>query len=39
VGWDKLFIVFVAFGILTFTKINPVFIIMGAALLGASLYR
>jgi len=38
-GWDKLLIMLAAFGVLTFTKINPVFIIMAAALLGAAAYR
>ncbi len=38
-GLDKLFIVFVAFGVLTFTKINPVFIIIAAAMLGGAAYR
>ena len=38
-GWDKLLIVLVAFAVLTFTKINPVFIILAAAMLGAAAYR
>jgi chromate transporter len=38
-GWDKLIIAAVAFGLLTFTEINPVFIILGAAVLGLILYR
>jgi chromate transporter len=38
-GWDKLIIVFAAFVVLTFTKINPVFIILAAAMLGATAYR
>ncbi len=38
-GWDKLLIVFVAFAILTFTRINPVFIIITAAMMGAVAYR
>ena len=38
-GWDKLGIAVVAFGLLTFTKINPVFIILGAAGLGFLVYR
>ena len=38
-GWDKLVIALVAFGLLTFTKINPVFIILGAAGLGLLVYR
>ncbi len=38
-GWDKLIIAAVAFGLLTFTEINPVFIILGAAALGLVVYR
>jgi len=38
-GWDKLAITLVAFGLLTFTKINPVFVILGAAILGFAVYR
>ena len=38
-GWDKLFIVTLAFLVLTFTKINPVFIILTAAMVGAVVYR
>ncbi len=38
-GWDKLLIVLVTFTLLTFTKINPVFIIIAAAMLGAGVYR
>jgi chromate transporter len=38
-GWDKLAIVAVTFVLLTFTKINPVFIILGAAGLGYLAYR
>lgn len=38
-GWDKLIIAIVAFGLLTFTEINPVFIIVGAAMLGLVVYR
>lgn len=37
-GWDKLVIAIIAFGLLTFTKINPVFIILGAAGLGFVVY-
>ncbi|HMN61339.1 MAG TPA: chromate transporter [Anaerolinea sp.] len=47
VGWgaalasnlDKAGIALVAFGLLTFTTINPVFIIFGAAILGLAVYR
>ncbi len=47
VGWgaalsqnlDKAGIALVAFGILTFTTINPVFVILGAAILGLLVYR
>ncbi len=38
-GWDKAIIAIVAFGLLTFTEINPVFIILGAAALGFVVYR
>ncbi|MBI3240689.1 MAG: chromate transporter [Chloroflexi bacterium] len=38
-GWDKLIIVAASFGLLTFTTINPVFIILGAAVLGLVVYR
>jgi chromate transporter len=39
VGWDKLLFVLVAFGLLTLTKINPAFVIFGAAVLGGVVYR
>lgn len=38
-GWDKLLFVLVAFGLLTLTKINPAFVIFGAAALGGVIYR
>jgi chromate transporter len=38
-GWDKLLFVAAAFVLLTFTKVNPAFIILGSALLGFVLYR
>ena len=38
-GWDKLAIAGAAFLLLTFTKVNPVFIILGAAILGLVVYR
>lgn len=38
-GWDKGLIMLATFGILTFTKINPVFIVIATALLGFLLYR
>jgi chromate transporter len=38
-GWDKAVITLVAFGLFTFTNINPVFIILGAAVLGLVIYR
>ncbi len=38
-GWDKLVIAAVSFGLLTFTEINPVFVILGAAVLGLVVYR
>jgi hypothetical protein len=37
-GWDKLIIVAVAFTLLTATRINPVYIILGAALFGFMVY-
>jgi chromate transporter len=38
-GWDKLVLVLASFVLLTFTSINPVFIILGAALVGLVIYR
>lgn len=38
-GWDKLIIALVSFGLLTFTDISPVFVILGAAILGLVFYR
>lgn len=38
-GWDKAVIMLTAFGLLTFTKINPVFIVLGSAFLGFLFYR
>ncbi len=38
-GLDKVAIALVTFGLLTFTSINPVFIILGAAILGFAVYR
>jgi chromate transporter len=38
-SWDKAIIAVVSFGLLTFTSINPVFIIIGAAVLGLIVYR
>lgn len=38
-GWDKALIVLVTFGLLVFTRVNPVFIIIAAALLGLFVYR
>ncbi len=38
-GWDKAVIALGAFALLTFTQINPVFIIVGAAILGLVVYR
>jgi len=37
--WDKVLIAGVAFVLLTVTKINPAFIILGAAALGFGVYR
>jgi chromate transporter len=38
-GWDKILFIAVTFALLNFTKINPIFIIIGAAGLGFVLYR
>lgn len=38
-GWDKFLIAAVTFGLLTFTKINPALVILGAALFGWLAYR
>jgi chromate transporter len=38
-GWDKFLLAAVTFGLLTFTTINPVFVILGAAALGWLVYR
>jgi chromate transporter len=38
-GWDKVLIAAVAFGLLTFTKVNPAILIFGAAALGLIIYR
>jgi chromate transporter len=38
-GWDKIALVLVSFILLTFTSINPVFIIIGAAFIGLIFYR
>ena len=38
-GWDKLLFAGATFGLLTFTTINPAFIIFGAAALGFIIYR
>ena len=37
--WDKLLIVLVTFALLTFTRVNPAFIVLGAAILGFLVYR
>ncbi|MCX6028303.1 MAG: chromate transporter [Chloroflexi bacterium] len=38
-GLDKVAIALVTFGLLTFTSINPVFLVLGAAILGFAVYR
>ena len=38
-GWDKLLFVAGAFGLLTFTKVNPALIILATAILGFLFYR
>jgi chromate transporter len=37
-GWDKILIVFGAFVLLTFTRVHPIFLIVGAAILGFAVY-
>jgi len=37
--WDKVLIAVAAFGLLTLTRVNPVYIILGAAALGFGVYR
>ena len=38
-GWDKVLIALVVFVLLTTTRVNPVFVILGAALFGFVVYR
>jgi chromate transporter len=38
-GWDKVIIAFVAFAILVLTRLNPIFLILAAALFGLLVYR
>lgn len=38
-NWDKALIALAAFGALTFTSLNPVFLVIAAALLGFFIYR
>jgi len=38
-GWDKLLFAAAAFAMLTFTRLNPAFLILGAAVLGVVVYR
>jgi chromate transporter len=38
-GWDKILIVIASFAILTFTKVNPVWLVIIAAVLGFAVYR
>lgn len=38
-SWDKVLITLAAFGLLTFTTISPIWIIVGAAVLGLLVYR
>jgi chromate transporter len=37
-GWGKLAVVGIAFGLLTYTTINPVFLVIGASLVGLALW-
>jgi chromate transporter len=38
-GWDKILIIIVSFALLTFTQVNPVILVIGAAVLGFLVYR
>ena len=38
-GWDKLLIVLTAFAVLTFTRVNPAFVIFAGAVVGGIVYR
>lgn len=38
-GWDKLLFAAAAFAVLTFTRLNPAFLILAAAVLGVVVYR
>jgi chromate transporter len=38
-GWDKLAIVAISLALLTFTRVDPVFIIIGSAVFGFFVYR
>lgn len=38
-GWDKILIVAASFALLTFTTINPVWLVIAAAILGFIVYR
>jgi hypothetical protein len=38
-GWDKILIVAASFALLTFTAVNPVWLVLGAAVLGFIVYR
>ena len=38
-GWDRVLIVLTAFVVLTFTRLHPVLLIIGAAVLGFAVYR
>ena len=38
-GWDKIVIIIAAFSVLTFTRINPAYIILAASVAGVIIYR
>lgn len=38
-GWDKVLIALAAFGVLVLTKVNPVYLVIGAAFAGFFVYR
>jgi chromate transporter len=38
-GWDKVLIALAAFGLLTLTRINPLYLVLGAAIFGWLVYK
>jgi hypothetical protein len=37
-GWDKILLIVLVFALLTMTKVNPVWLVAGAALFGLMVY-